>query len=780
MTSIASSKRLSTEELYALDAAGESRQAWERVRGDSCGNDLIRLELRESLALRMGNERRVLTPKEREALGAPSQFLTALDRWVAGQHSSAILLLQRLMARHPGHILGRLHLAMFYMEAGESDKAESLLHPVMKGETNYGPACFYAGRIRMGKQDWEMALNFFGRTPRSVARTGELNWMMGTCYRCMHDRSAAFSHYASAASEHCEVGFFWYDWAELVASEKDHTEEALELLEKGDGVTGIRADYALGAAKSCRRFASPQYKATEGWLRKALGRGADEVSVTCELIYNSCRLFGNGKDPEALAEGLRLARCLHKRHPDSAAVKLAYGNLLFFYNRISHGLELLESAFQPGSRDWLPKSVYLFHSNYDEARSSEDLAAYHRAIGGEIEAAVTALAPDGLVLEKGEALRIGFVSPDLRNHPVGYFLDGVCDHFEATRIRCFFYASKVNDSELAMKFKAHPGWRNIRGVEDAVVARQIREDRIHVLVDLAGYTAEHRLPLFAMKPAPVQASWLGYPGTTGLTRIDYRIVDDLVEPEGEADERSTERIVRLADGFHAFRPPFPYPDIRPLPALREGVITFGCYNNLQKVNARVLAVWAAILQVVPNSRLLLKHDNLSIPANQGWIRESFRKLGVDTQRIHFKGRTDTLPKHVGCYNWLDITLDPFPYSGTTTTCDALYMGVPVICLEGDRHASRVSASFMRRLGLDDWVARDEAEYVQIAAAKAADLTNLSTLRTSLRQRFLDSPLGQPQALAQALEETFYAMWNAHAAGGGTLSAAHTPTNRSIS
>lgn len=764
-------------ELYALDAAGASRLAWERVQTNvAVASEPSELtELRASLRLRFGKGPSV--PTVGEVQTGSSVLLQSLDRWSRGQKMSAMLLLQRFLKRSPEHNLARLHLGLYYMEAGQAPEAIATLRPLVHGQKPFAPAAFYLARVRMSSARWDEALRLLHRLPSEVAAPGERAWLLADCYRALDQRDEASRFFAEAAASSCPIPTFWIRYATFLGETAGGETEAITLLETGDQVTGEQLAFALSAARISRQWVTPRCDVSEKWLEAALERGGEERSITAERIYNSCRLFRNGKDPAALDHALQAALSLHAKYPDYSEAAFALGNVLFYYNQIREGLDYLRSGFRQDKDDWVQKSIYLFHSNYDESLSAEALAERHRAVSREFENALPELPPAEVTREASQPLRVGFVSPDFRNHPVGYFLDAVCEHFDDSRIEPHFYASKIEKSEVAQRFRDRPGWRDITTLSDRAAAECIRADGIHILVDLAGFTADHRLPLFALRPAPVQASWLGYPGGTGLTRIDYRISDALVDPPGTADRLSAETIFRLSNGFHAFRPPFPYPQVMPLPALREKVITFGCFNNLHKVNARVLALWAALLNAIPNSRLLLKHDNLAIPQNQNWIRNSFRLFGIDDSRIHLKGRTDTLAKHVGSYNWLDIALDPFPYNGTTTTCEALYMGVPVICLEGDRHAARVSASFMRRLGLDDWVAGDEAEYVQIAQKKAADLQALAALRASLRERFCQSPLGRPAALAVDLDHAFHAMWHQHAAGLVPSPSTQTQSNR---
>ena len=300
------------------------------------------------------------------------------------------------------------------------------------------------------------------------------------------------------------------------------------------------------------------------------------------------------------------------------------------------------------------------------------------------------------------------------------------------------------------------------------MAAQIRADGIDILVDLAGHTGDNRLLVFARKPAPVQVSWLGYPQTTGMRAMDYRLSDAITEPPGEADALSVETIIRLPHGFHCFgRPGEGQPgdgcegqtlEIGPLPAAANGHVTFGSFNTVQKMPPSLVRAWALILKATPGARLLLK----SYPDDA--IGRRFRALfaaeDVDPERVEFLHMTGSRVEHLRLYHRMDIALDPYPYNGTTTTCEALWMGVPVVTLCGDRHAARVGASLLTRMGLADWITHDEEAYVLEAVRRAGDLAGLAQLRGTLRERMRRSPLCDAEGFARDVEAAFQEMWAA--------------------
>jgi protein O-GlcNAc transferase len=309
-------------------------------------------------------------------------------------------------------------------------------------------------------------------------------------------------------------------------------------------------------------------------------------------------------------------------------------------------------------------------------------------------------------------------------------------------------------------------WRSVVGLSDDAVAQLIYDDRIDILVDLAGHTANNRLLVFARKPVPVQATWLGYPNTTGMSVMDYRFTDDVADPAGESDRYYTERLVRLPQGFLCYAPLHGARDISPPPALREGRVTFGSFNNLPKVNGQVVEVWSKILSLAPGSSLVLKSKPLMDEGVRRRYLEMFSMCGVPAERILFEGYTRTTQEHLSLYNRVDIGLDPFPYNGTTTTCEALWMGVPVVTLKGNRHSARVGASILSRVGLEKLICATQADYVKAAVDLAADLERLKALRTQMRDRLIGSPLCDAESFAGMVEASYRTMWEAQCQQGG--------------
>jgi predicted O-linked N-acetylglucosamine transferase (SPINDLY family) len=352
----------------------------------------------------------------------------------------------------------------------------------------------------------------------------------------------------------------------------------------------------------------------------------------------------------------------------------------------------------------------------------------------------------------GKKLRIGYVSPDFKAHSVAFFLEDVIVAHNRERVEVFCYSCSDKKDEYTFRFQEiSDAWRDISALSDEEACRMIRDDRIDILVDLAGHTRNSRILVFAWKPAPVQVTWLGYPDTTGLETMGYRITDLVADPPGEADALASEKLVRLPGGFHCYRPSGESFPIKPLPCLATGAVTFGSFNNNAKISESVISAWSRILKGAPGSRLKLKSRSFADFGTRKHILERFGHYGIPSERIWFEGYKVSLKEHFLLYNTVDIALDTFPYNGTTTTCEALFMGVPVITLKGDAHVSRVGASLLHHSGLDGFIASTVDEYVEKAVALSNNVEMLSSLRKVLRDKIGSSTLMNPGSFAEKLE-----------------------------
>lgn len=362
----------------------------------------------------------------------------------------------------------------------------------------------------------------------------------------------------------------------------------------------------------------------------------------------------------------------------------------------------------------------------------------------------------------GERLRVGYVSPDFREHSVAYFFEPLLLHHDQTAVEVYCYYNSWREDEVTQRIKSHSNhWRVIAGVSDEDAVEMIKRDQIDILVDLAGHTANNRLPLFIYRPAPVQVTWLGYPNTTGLKSIGYRFTDDVADPVGLTERYHSEELVRLPTGFLCYQGDDSIHYDASLPADERGYVTFGSFNNLSKVTEQVVKLWSEILLSMPNSRLLLKTKQFADEKTRQRYLRLFTKEGVAEERIEIYAQLPKKEDHLALYGSVDIGLDPFPYNGTTTTCEALWMGVPVITMAGDRHAARVGASIMTHVGLEMFVAEDREQYVELAVQFASSLQQLREIRGGLRGQMKKSPLCDNQGFVRGVEKAYQEMANRH-------------------
>lgn len=354
-------------------------------------------------------------------------------------------------------------------------------------------------------------------------------------------------------------------------------------------------------------------------------------------------------------------------------------------------------------------------------------------------------------------LRIGYVSADFRRHPVGFFIAPLLEHHDRSNFHIACYFNSRNPDELTDRLKRHCDlWRDIADLSDQTVAAQIRADEIDILVDLSAHTRGNRLLVFARKPAPIQITYLAYPATTGLQTIDYRFTDALADPPGTTELLHTEKLLRLPVCNWCFAEPEDAPPVQTRDPNRP--ISFGSFNKFTKISPFTLDLWAKILQFVPNSRLILKDRGLSNPSHQQRIHQSFASRGVSPDRLGIRDHQPDFRAHLDTYNELDIALDTYPYHGTTTTCQALWMSIPVVTLAGSDHMSRVGVSLLTNIGLPDLIANSPAEYIRVAVDLANDLPRLSGLRQRIRRQMRNSPLMNAARFAADVERAYRQTW----------------------
>jgi protein O-GlcNAc transferase len=370
--------------------------------------------------------------------------------------------------------------------------------------------------------------------------------------------------------------------------------------------------------------------------------------------------------------------------------------------------------------------------------------------------AAVAIQPPNNQRDADRILRIGYISPDFRNHSVGIFIEPVLVNHDRRQFTVACYSNVAHPDADTERMKTSVDlWREIVNRSNEEVAEQIRADGIDILIDLSGHTLDNRLPVLSHKPAPIQATWIGYHNTTGMPAVDYRITDRFADPPNTTETFGTETLWRLPDAFFVYVPPNIAPPPSPLPMLTSGHITFGSFNTFVKIRPIIVDLWAQLLTSLPNSRFLMAGV---IPAAVDRARKMFEQRGISTNRIEFV-RWKNFREALEIQAKADISLDSFPWNGHTTTCHSLWMGVPVVSLAGPTAISRAGASVLANLGLaDDWLANTPEDYVRLARRWAENPDGLAKLRSSLRQRMSDSPLCDVPKFMRGIESAYRSMW----------------------
>lgn len=487
--------------------------------------------------------------------------------------------------------------------------------------------------------------------------------------------------------------------------------------------------------------------------REAAKYGSDSAGAH----FNLGRMLLARNDLDDAMEAFRRAVAIKPEYVE------AHWQLAQAYNTLGdvrRTLDHLHAArhLEPGNYSF--QSAELLNMNYDAELTNEAIflahAAYGKAFGAQGGGLPIGYATDAL---PNRRLRVGYVSGDFRHHPIVRFMEPLLERHDRNFVEIYCYSSHEIQDAVTARLKPYAGgWREIFAMSDDEAAELIRADQVDILVDLSGHTGHQRLGVFARRPAPVQATWLGYLATTGLREMDYRICDTYTDPPGLTEKYHTEKLARLPDCLWCYRPPENLPEPSSLPMLENGYITFGSFNNIAKLNQRVLELWARLLRAVPDARLIIGAMPPSGIA-ESRIIGALTEQGIDPVRVDVRQRQAALD-YLRAYREVDVALDPFPYNGGTTSIDGLYQGVPFITLTGSRSISRGGVSILSNLGLAEFIARDEDEYIEIARYWAQKPSALMALRATLPERTRASPLGDEAQFARNVENLYRNMWKA--------------------
>ena len=541
----------------------------------------------------------------------------------------------------------------------------------------------------------------------------------------------------------------------LAAERENQNERAIELYGAAIALRPGAPDFHYALASMLRR--AGRGKAAVATYRAGIALKPDDARMRADL---GGLLVGMGQLEEARIE----AEQARNLAPDLAVARHNLGLIHHQLGEVDAAIAEIGLAARLAPDNLDIRTTLLFILNYSTRHTPAEVLAEHQRYGERVVQPVASPAPDAAWPRR---LRIGYVSADFRSHVVTSFMLPLFARHDRSRFEVVGYYNHAESDAVTAAMRAlADDWVDCARMSDEQFAAQVRADRVDILVDLAGHTERNRLRAFALRPAPLQVTYLGYPNTTGVTAIDVRVTDAKADPPGESDRCNVERLARLPRSFLCYRPGPDIHDPGPPPAQQSGTITFGCFNNFQKQSDPFFAAAARVLAAVPNSRLLLKARSLSHAAAVQRVKRSFAAHGIDASRLVLLGWEANAEDHLAAYKRVDIGLDSFPYNGTTTTCEALWMGVPVVAVQGDRHAGRVGASLLETVGLPELVGRDVDEYVQIATRLAGDLPKLAELRAGMRARMRASALMDEPGFARDIEACYLDLWEGRIAGGG--------------
>lgn len=648
-----------------------------------------------------------------------------------------------------------------YREA-RFEEAESLCRGVLETDDANLEATFLLASICYSRQCWERGVALFRQACRLGPQIGflRINLALALQELGMFDEALAALDEARALDGDT-VGLYYNRGVLLQRLERP--DEARQEFEHALALDPGHIGSWINLTAVC--LATDDLDGALHGCRHGLHLDPDNVALTGNLATVYGKLF---RFEESLAWYQHLLELIPPH--EAAEVLGRMANCLSDLWMADQAIACFERAID-ASDDRLQQralaSTRLFVLHYSPNWPAPAIAAEHRAWGREYFPAVPARSfANGR--DPDRPLRVAYLSPDLRIHAVVFFLQPVLAAHDPSQVEVYCY-SDVKKPDLVtrqLQEQLNVIWRDCARLDDVALLELLQRDRIDMLVDLAGHTASNRLPLFAERAAPVQVSWIGYPNTTGMQQMDYRITDAWADPPGMTDHLHTEELIRLPDSFLCYRPGADFPDVGPLPCLEHGRITLGSFSNFAKVTPAIIELWARILAALPDSRLVFRARGLTPERFGREIAPLFERHRVDPERITVLGHARSVVENLKDYHLIDIALDTYPYHGTTTTCESLCMGVPVVTLAGDSHVSRVGVSLLNSVGLPELIAGSTEQYCALAVGLANDRERLLALRQGLRDRLLSSPLTDNVRFTRNLEKAYRHIWQRWCGGAG--------------
>lgn len=631
----------------------------------------------------------------------------------------------------PAKIQNVLQTGLAHHRAGRLEQAAACYDQALKAAPGLFDAAHLAGTVAYQRGNYKDAVSLLSRAITLDPRSAPCAMRLGMALFSHGQPEQAERHLRASLARQPSAAETWNGLG-LVLRALGRPPEAIEAFKRALSLQPALAEAhdqlgALIADSQGLSHAIPHFQ-------KAVELDPNFAPAWCNLGLAQVQTGDTGAGMVSLDRALSI-------NPRFTQALLGRGLALQRTNRIEEAIAAYDRALEADAGNFEARSARLLCLNYLDGMDAARLFEEHRAFGRllETEHAVHLHTQTSTVVRA--RLRVAFLSPDLRAHSVSYFIEPLLRHLNPSQFDVILYHDHAVADAVSSRLRQHAAlWRNFASQPNRWAEEQIRKDGPDILVDLAGHTGFNRLPMLSKRLAPVQVSYLGYPNTTGLQAMDFRFTDDIADPSPSSDAFHTERLVRFSPCAWSYQPSATAPDVAPPPCVISPEVTFGSFNNAAKFSPHTLELWAAVLSAVPRSRIFLKGHGIDDPAFQQRLHSFMEKHGISGDRLSFAGRTAGLEAHLGLYNRIDVALDTAPYNGTTTTCEALWMGRPVITLAGNRHASRVGASLLAAIGHSEWTARTVSEYAGLAVQLTRDRQALAAQADRLRNQMLGSVL----------------------------------------
>jgi predicted O-linked N-acetylglucosamine transferase (SPINDLY family) len=668
-----------------------------------------------------------------------------------GHLGAAIDLIGRAVTIAPGAAAYHCNLGESYRRAGQPERAISCLSRAIELEPGFLDAH-----------------NDFGAALREVGRTDESITAFRRAIELKPDFAEAHSNLGSALTERGAFDDAIAAFRRAIELKPDfaeaHSNLGSALTEKGAAGDAILAcRHAIDLKPDLARAHSNLGNALRrsGAIDEAIAAYRRAIELKPDFAKAHCNLGSALTEKGALDDAIAAYRQAIKLKPDDPEAFTGLAGALLLQGDHLQADQAFRQALALRPEHIAAHSGLLLSLQYQAGATLDGLGRAH-AEWYERHAPNQGAGRKSTTCDRDpeRPLRLGFLSPDLHRHPVGIFLVRALESLDQKLFTSLCYSSGHRFDDLSGRIsRAIGAWHDVAGLDDDALAARIHADRVDILFDLSGHTAGHRLLVFESRPAPIQMSWIGYAGTTGMRSMDYLIADRWHVPAG-AEAHYRETVLRMPDGYVCYDPPAEAPAVGRLPALKRGQVTFGCFNSVSKLTPAVVALWARIMGSVPGSRLVLVSQGLNGSIARSWIRRAFLSAGGASHQLELYGKK-TWPELLDTYNTIDLALDPFPYSGGLTTCEALWMGVPVVTWPGETFAGRHSLSHLSNVGLAETIAANEHEYIEVASRLAGDLPHLAALRAGLRDRMAHSPLCDGERFGRHLMALLRDIWRQH-------------------